>query len=263
MKKLILLFSLSLVVFACSSGVNDSTYFAHEFVQGNDTLPYRIMYPKGYKANKQYPLILFLHGSGERGTDNQSQLSHGGSLFQSDSLRAMHQAIVVFPQCPTGISWTHRIKEQKDGSKDWVFQFPLDQGPTWPTAAVNALVDSLVKVHEVDPQQLYIGGLSMGGIGTLEFLQRWPNKYSAAFVICGANDASLADAYQETPIWFFHGGKDDVVPNKYSRQIYNRIVELNPQTPSKYTLYPEDNHNSWDDAFAEPGLYEWLFQFHK
>lgn len=263
MKKLIFLIGVALIVFACSPGLDDNTYFAHEFVQGNDTLPYRIMYPKGYKANQKYPLVLFLHGSGERGDDNLSQLCHGGALFQSDSLRTMNQAIVVFPQCPKDISWTHRIKVKEENSKDWTFQFSLDKGPTWPTALVNALVDSLVNVDEVDPNRMSIGGLSMGGIGTLEFLQRWPNKYCAAFVICGANDVSLADAYKETPIWFFHGGKDDVVPNTYSRKIYARIKELNPQTKNRYTLYPEDGHNSWDDAFVEPGFYEWLFQFHK
>ena len=184
-------------------------------------------------------------------------------MFQSDSLRAMNQAIVLFPQCPKDIKWTHRLKEYSEDSKDFTLLFPLGEGPTLPSKLVNALVDSLIHVHEVNPQQMYIGGLSMGGIGTLEFLQRWPNKYCAAFVICGANDASLVDAYKETPIWFFHGGKDYVVPTMYSRNIYDRIKELNPQTKNKYTLYPDANHNSWDDAFVEPGLYEWLFQFHK
>jgi len=259
MKRNIFLLLTSILLFSCQSGRNDNSYLYKKFIKGNDTIPYRIMYPKNYKPNTEYPLILVLHGAGERGNDNNLQLNHGASLFQSDSLRDMYKAIVLFPQCPKNIMWTHRVKTIKDEKIN--FQFPLCDGPTWPTKLVNDLVDSLVNIHEIDSSRLYIGGLSMGGIGTLEFLQRWPDKYAAAFVICGGNDSSLVKDYKNTPIWFFHGGKDDVVPNRYSKQVYYKMKSLNPQTKSKYTLYPNDNHNSWDDAFSEPGLYEWLFSF--
>lgn len=241
--------------------MNDDTYFAHSFVQGNDSIPYRIMYPKGYYSFKKYPLILFLHGAGERGHDNVNQLSHGSSLFQSDSLRSLHQAIVVMPQCPHDIMWTHRVKTKKDKTSPWEFEFPLRDGPTRPSALVNALVDSLIKARKVDPKRMYIGGLSMGGIGTLEYLHRWPKKYAAAFVICGGHDPKRVHSYKDKPIWFFHGGKDDVVPTHYSKAVYNQLKLVNPDNPSKYTLYPDNNHNSWDAAFSEPGLYEWLFRF--
>lgn len=222
-----------------------------------DTLKYNILYPQHMKSGKKYPLVLFLHGAGERGNDNEKQLTHGSKLFLNDTVRKKLPAIVLFPQCPPDVMWTHLLKE-KTSSGDWKFDFPLRKEPTKPAFLVNKLVEEMLGSGKVDVSRVYIIGLSMGGIGTLEFLYRWPQKYAAAHVICGGHNPELVSTYQHVPIWFFHGAKDDVVPPIYSRQVYEVHKKLNSK--SKYTLYPEANHNSWDSAFAEPDFLKWLFK---
>ena len=148
-------------------------------------------------------------------------------------------------------------KKKNRGENDWKFKFPLEPGPTKPACLVNQLVDKLLESGTIDPARVYIMGLSMGGIGTLEFLYRWPDKYAAAIAICGGHNPQLASAYCPIPVWFFHGGKDNVVPQRYSQAVYDELKKCNPKT--KYTRYPDANHNSWDPAFAEPDLLKWLF----
>ena len=251
---------LSLIMLMIFSGVeaqNFDGFMKKEFVKDGDTLKYNILYPEQMKSGKKYPVVLFLHGSGERGNDNQKQLTHGSKLFLSDKVRKKFPAIVLFPQCPSDMMWTHRIKK-KGAEGEWEFDFPLGQEPTKPAFLANELVDELLASGKVDDRRVYIMGLSMGGIGTLDFLCRWPNKYAAANVICGGHNPELVSTYQHVPIWFFHGAKDDVVPPSYSRQVYEAHKKLNPK--SKYTLYPQANHNSWDAAFAEPDFLKWLFK---
>ncbi|MCU4155859.1 dienelactone hydrolase family protein [Carboxylicivirga sp. A043] len=257
---------LNLLLIACLitvDPVSGQGYLAFEkrvFIQGNDTLNYRILYPENMKPNKHYPLVLFLHGAGERGNDNQKQLTHGASLFLNKKIQKKYPAIVVFPQCPNNIMWTHRLKE-KTPEGDWIYEFPLPEEPTKPAEMVNSLIDSLQLHASVDQRHTYVMGLSMGGIGTLEFLARWPQKYTAAISICGGHDPQLASTFCQVPIWFFHGGKDDVVPARYSRLVFEQLKSCNSKT--RYTLYPDANHNSWDAAFAEPKLLKWLFGFKK
>nr|WP_321410520.1 dienelactone hydrolase family protein [uncultured Carboxylicivirga sp.] len=234
-------------------------YDAYEkkvFIEGSDTLQYRILYPEKMKEGKKYPLILFLHGAGERGDDNQKQLTHGGKLFLDNKIRKKYPAIVVFPQCPDGVMWTNRQKHQNEDG-EWMFEFPVDNKAPWPALLVDQLVDEIAQSKQVDKKKMYIMGISMGGIGTLEFLYRFENKYAAATVICGGHNPELSKSYQDKPIWFFHGGKDNVVPMHYSKDVFDKIQTYNSKT--KYTLYPEANHNSWDAALAEPKLLHWLF----
>lgn len=251
---ILLLFSLQL------QAQHYSKYKKEEYIQNGDTLNYRLLEPKKVKKNKTYPLVLFLHGAGERGLNNESQLRHGGKLFLEKKNRRKFPAYVLFPQCPPEIMWTHRQKHKTE-EEGWIFNFPLEDGPTWPAALVNNLVDSLKQSPHIDIDRIYIMGISMGGIGALEFLYRWPHKYAAAAVICGGHDPKLAEEYCHVPVWFFHGGKDDVVPIWYSQPVYEKLKECNAQT--KFTLYPEANHNSWDPALAEPRLLKWLLKKEK
>lgn len=239
---------------------NFSDYAKKQLIVEKDTLHYRVLMPEKFKKNKKYPLVLFLHGAGERGEDNKKQLTHGAKLFLSKKVRRKYPAIVLFPQCTNGIMWTHRTKEKsKDG--DWLFNFPLGNGPTKPAELVNLLVEDYIQKEYVDTNRIYVLGLSMGGIGTLEFLYRWPDKYASAISICGGHDPNLTGTYCKIPVWFFHGGKDNVVPIRYSQTVYDELKKCNEET--KYTFYPEANHNSWDPAFAEPDLLKWLFKFKK
>lgn len=226
------------------------------FVNGNDTIQYRILYPEKIKTGKKHPLVLFLHGAGERGSDNKRQLTHGARLFLNEQNQKKYPAIVVFPQCPQGIMWTNRQKHKNENG-EWLFDFPIDKQSPWPALLVDHLVSELIDNDLVDSRRVYIMGLSMGGIGTLEFLYRNPDKYAGAVVICGGHNPELSTVYQDIPIWFFHGGKDNVVPMQYSQEVYNSVKSHNKKT--KYTLYPEANHNSWDPAFTETDLLKWLF----
>jgi len=252
----------SLVIFLCLlvgqlSAQDMSEFRNEEFIQSQDTLKYRILYPEKMKNGEKYPLVLFLHGSGERGGDNQKQLTHGAKLFVDKTMREKYPAFVLFPQCPNNVMWSHR-KKKKSERDDWIFNFPLEPEPTKPAGLVNQLIEKMLGSELVDTNQVYIMGLSMGGIGALEFLYRWPEKYSAAVVICGGNDPQFASVYCHIPVWFFHGGKDNVVPQKFSQAVYDELKKRNLNT--KYTLYPDANHNSWDPALAEPDLLKWLFK---
>lgn len=256
-----LLFSVCFWVgFSCIHAQNLTLYEHKYFGKGADTLKYRILYPENMEEGKKYPLVLFLHGSGERGIDNMKQLAHGGEYFVESRNREKYPAIVVFPQCPPNVKWTNSVKLQ-DENGNWIFDFPFMQETPLPTQLTNDLVDELLQLGIVDTSRVYIMGISMGGIGTLEFLYRWPNKYTAGVVICGGHDKELAKKYSHVPVWFFHGGKDDVVPPIYSNQVYQVLKSLNPDT--RYTLFPDDNHNSWDNAFKEPELLKWLFSHNK
>ncbi|MCY1720656.1 alpha/beta hydrolase-fold protein [Prolixibacteraceae bacterium Z1-6] len=230
------------------------------FVDNGDTLKYQILYPENYNPDEKYPLLLFLHGAGERGDDNKRQMNMGGNLFTKEQSLKDHPAIVVFPQCPVDTMWTARIKHKNEAG-EWVFEFSVKEKAPRPAEMVNQLVESLIETPQADQQRVYILGISMGGIGTLEFLHRWPDKYAAAAVICGGHDPELTKNYRHIPIWFFHRRKDDVVPSHYSKEIYDKVKIGNKST--KYTLYPEANHNSWDAALAEPELLNWIFKFKK
>ncbi|TDN98399.1 prolyl oligopeptidase family serine peptidase [Sunxiuqinia elliptica] len=237
-----------------------SQYEKREFIHENDTLLYRILYPHNYDETKQYPVVLFLHGAGERGSDNERQLNLGGDLFLNEKLRKKYPAIVIFPQCPVDTMWTARTKN-RDAQQNWVFNFPVSKVAPRPAEMVNLLVEEYMETPSVDKNRIYIMGISMGGIGTLEFLHRWPEKYAAAAVICGGHDFRITDNYKHLPIWFFHGEADDVVPHHYSYEVYKAVCKGNRRT--RYTSYPNTNHNSWDKALAEPKLLKWMFNNQK
>ncbi|MBX2925222.1 MAG: dienelactone hydrolase family protein [Chitinophagaceae bacterium] len=226
------------------------------FLQGGDTLPCRILSPLHFSAGKKYPLVIFLHGSSERGNDNESQLTWGGSFFADSLNREKFPAIVVFPQCPENSSWSVRQKEQSGDSV--IFRFPMDVAPTRPLQMVMSFIDTLVNSGVVDKKRIYLGGLSMGGFGTFELLWRRPGLFAASFPVCGGGNPEGAKLYaKKFPVWVFHGADDDVVPVKNSRVMVEALKEAGAKV--KYTEYPGVKHDSWKNAFAEPELLPWLF----
>jgi predicted peptidase len=233
-----------------------SPYQKLNFISEKDTLPYRLLLPENYDATKKYPLILFLHGSGERGNDNEAQLAHGSKLFLKDSIRKNYPAIVVFPQCPVNSFWSNvDIKTNEKGERDLKFQ--TGGKLTVAMDLLQQLVKNIIKDYRVQKKQIYVGGLSMGGMGTFEIVSRNPKLFAAAFPICGGADSATASKIKRVSWWVFHGAKDDVISPKYSQQIVDALKKVNAHV--KFTLYPQANHNSWDSAFAEPGLFPWLF----
>jgi len=256
MKKLMTSAAMAIVAFAAFAQVNEK-FQAKIFNATGTQLPYRILYPKNFDTAKQYPLVLFLHGAGERGSDNLKQLVHGAKLFAADSVMESYPAIVVFPQCPADSYWANiDERKQPDGSR--TFDFPARSKPTPALRAVMQLVDSLVKLRYVDRSRIYVGGLSMGGMGTFELLARRPKMFAAAFPICGGGNPSNAKRYaKRVKIWVFHGDADNVVPLYHSQRMVDAIKQAKGDV--RFTVYPGVGHNSWDNAFAEPELLPWLF----
>lgn len=228
--------------------------------ENGSELNYRILYPKDYDPAKKYPVILFLHGSGERGNDNEKQLIHGGDLFLNPSNREKFSALVLFPQCPEGKSWASLDIRKEDGKK--TYHRTTGKKPGEMTELLNGLLKDLKKNTKVNSKRIYIMGLSMGGFGTLEMLYLYPNTFAAAVPICGGHVVELADRYaKKVPIWLFHGAKDSVVPTDFSRDLYAKLKKSGADV--KYTEFPEANHNSWDSTFATAELLPWMFSHHK
>lgn len=230
-------------------------------VQGRDTLPYRLLLPKDYSPSKKYPLILFLHGAGERGHDNEKQLVHGANLFLRDSIRKNYRAIVVFPQCAANSYWSNVSIITDSIQRTRIFSFKPDGEPTKAMELVMDLIKELSDEYPLDKDRLYVGGLSMGGMGTFELVRRKPKLFAAAFPICGGANAATAKRLKGPSWWIFHGLKDNVVDPVYSKIMAAAIKDQGAEV--KLTLYPEAGHNSWDDAFAEKELLPWLFSKHK
>ncbi|MFT4094702.1 MAG: alpha/beta hydrolase-fold protein [Niabella sp.] len=230
-------------------------YQKHIYVKNNDTLPYRLLLPENYNPARKYPLIIFLHGSGERGNDNEKQLIHGGDLFLKEENRKQHPAIVVFPQCSENSFWSNvKITSNTSGRS---FDFPLNEAPTVSMQLLMQLIGHLYKQYPVLKKQVYVMGLSMGGMGTFELVNRLPKKFAAAIPICGGANPVIAKNLKKVSWWVFHGAKDDVVPPRYSENMVAAMKQNKVRVT--FTLFPDANHNSWDAAFAEPELLNWLF----
>lgn len=238
----------------------DSTLFKRElFVYGSDTLLYRMLYPSDYDVNKKYPLVLVLHGAGERGNDNEAQLVHGSKLFLDSAVRKEFPAFVLFPQCPADDFWAKIVRKENNVDSLGGFGFNSDARPGKALGLVSSLVDSLAQTPQVNTKKMYVGGLSMGGMGTFEMLWRKPKFFAAAFPICGGGDPKKVKIYAKNfPIWVFHGDSDKTVPVSNSRIMVNALRTAGAKV--MYSEYPGVEHNSWDNAFAEPKLLPWLFK---
>jgi predicted peptidase len=245
-----------LFVFSLTWAQDLSLYQKRWLVQGADTLPYRVLLPEGFDSAKQYPVLFFLHGAGERGNDNEKQLTHGARLFLLPENRRSFPAIVIFPQCSRESYWSNvlRLHNEKGERK---FEFIADGPATRSMELVQQLVTYVVKDFPVKKNQVYVGGLSMGGMGTYELVRRMPGLFAAAFAICGGAHPATAAKLKSVDWWLFHGAKDDVVPPE-ATQVMNTALKKTGANV-KFTLYPNANHNSWDPAFAEKDLLPWLF----
>lgn len=261
MNKLILTFSIIILSYGLNSKAQDlDKYEKGSFIKGKDSINYRVLFPENFKRTKKYPILFFLHGSGERGNDNQSQLTHGGRLFLNEEVRKQFPAIIVFPQCSSDSYWSNvNFKQDAQGNREFLFQ---EEGqPTKAMYALLGMIDNFLNKPYVDKNQVYAAGLSMGGMGTYELLRRKPQVFAAAFTICGGDNMANTVKYKNTPLWIFHGDQDHTVPVIHSTRIADRLRELG--APVKLTLYHNVDHNSWDSAFAEPELLPWLFSKHK
>ena len=209
---------------------------------------YRLFKPAGYDDQQKYPLVLFLHGAGERGDDNQSQTKNGVRFFLQN--QAKFPCFIVAPQCPGKLQWV---------DTPWGnLKHAMPAQPTEPMQSTIDLLPALQKEFAaIDPKRLYVTGLSMGGFGTWDLISRFPKKFAAAVPICGGADEAQAPQIAKVPVWVFHGGADDVVKTIRSRNIVAALKAAGGSP--KYTEYPGVGHGSWDQAYREADLFPWLF----
>ena len=242
-----------------ASAQKNQAFERGSFALNGDTLPYRILFPLDFDPAKKYPMVLVLHGAGERGSNNEAQLKYGTALFLNDSVRDKYPAIVVYPQCPAEGYWSNVKIETDSATQKNKFLFQTnDVPPTKAMVLLLGLVDNFLDKPYIDKHRIYVGGLSMGGMGTFEIIGRRPNIFAAAFAICGGDNTLNAKKYaKKVPIWIFHGERDSVVPYTHSESMVAAIKEAGGDP--RYTHYMNDDHNSWDDAFKEPDLIPWLF----
>lgn len=213
------------------------------------TLLYRMMSPAGIESGKKYPLVLFLHGAGERGDDNTAPLVHGMADFAQDENREKYPCFVIAPQCPTERKWVE---------VDWTLtEHTIPEMPSEPMKLVIELLDTLPKEHPIDLDRVYVTGLSMGGYGTWDLIARFPDRFAAAVPVCGGADEATAPKIAKLPIWAFHGVHDTAVIPQRSRRMVDALRAAGGKPG--YTEYPDVAHNSWVRAYSDPHMMAWLF----
>ena len=190
--------------------------------------------PEGYDTlNRKWPLLLFLHGSGERGTVIEMVKKHGPPKLIEYG--RSFPFIVVSPQCP----------EDQD----------------WSVDVLDMLLDELVIRYKVDTGQIFVTGLSRGGTGTWNLAVAYPERFAAIAPICGRANPANASMIKDLPVWVFHGAKDDIVPLEDSENMVKALKALG--SPVKFTVYPEAGHDSWTETYDNPELWEWFMEQHK
>lgn len=230
-----------------------SRWSSEKFIQYGDTLLYRRLFPD-YDTLRKYPLVIFLHGSGERGNDNEAQLKWGVQNFATDEMMRLHPAFVIAPQCPGGNHWSNFTNSNHG-------PMSLLPEPSEPMKLVIALIREAEKNLPVDTNRIYITGLSMGGFGTYDAIERYPNMFAAAVPVCGGGDETKAALIAHIPIWIFHGSEDPTVNPQYSLNMTEALRKSGAHPA--LTMYPETGHFSWIAAYSDRAMMEWLFRQHK
>jgi predicted peptidase len=196
---------------------------------------YVLYVPRGFRAEQRWPVILFLHGAGERGDDGlkQSQVGLPGAVRLHPE---RFPALMVMPQCPTGERW--------EGA---------------PAAAAMAALDETITAYNGDPERIYLTGLSMGGAGSWRLALDHPGRFAAVAPLCGGGPIEeIAAKLKDLPVWVFVGDQDRPQTVDFCRQVSRALKEAG-STKSRYTEYPGIPHNCWDLAYSEPEFAAWLF----
>ncbi len=243
-----------LVISFTISLIAQENYLYASFSHNGKTLPYRYLEPQNIKANKKYPVVLFLHGAGERGTDNEAQLLHCSGQFLNPAVRDTYPAYVFFPQAPQGAFWSipDRLTELSQA------MFAAVAEPSWQLQTLKAMIDSISQLPNVDSKRIYIMGISMGAMATYELCWRYPHLFAAAVPICGGADVNRLANAAEIPWRIYHGDADQVVPVTFSRTAYQTLK--NAGAKIIYREFAGCTHNSWNPAFNDSDLFPWLFK---
>ena len=215
------------------------------------SLPYRLYVPDDYDPNKSYPLVLFFHGAGERGTDNKAQIS-AGSVMQrllTETEMKRFPCLILAPQCPGDSQWVLSDWGPGTYNHSTIKVSPYMQ-------AAEELLANVVDNYAVDQSRLYVTGMSMGGYGTWDIISRNPDMFAAAFPVCGGVDESYLDALQGFPIWTFHNDGDTIVSSKGTKLAYEKLQSGGAIT---YTEYKSSAHDAWTAAYSTSALMTWVF----
>jgi predicted peptidase len=214
-----------------------------------NVLPYRIHVPNISDKNRKYPLVVFFHGSGERGEDNYAQLLLGVNDILKFTRKHNDPAIIIAPQVPTNQQWV---------DKPWFTDVHImPEQPSQSMALTMELITRLISSYPVDTKRIYVTGLSMGGFGTWDILQRNPQIFAAAVPVCGGGDINYAETIKDIPVWAFHGDSDEVVKPKLTRNLIFALQAIGGKP--KYTEYKGVGHNSWTQTYADENVLSWLF----
>lgn len=244
-----LLLAAFLLTVACNASVElERRVFSND----DTTLPYRIYIPSEVADGDTHcPVVVFLHGAGERGDNNEDQLKNAiNTLFErNDGL--MKGAIVIVPQCPEGNMWVDTPWENGNYSTDEISE-------SNELAAVCELTDEICKTYNADRDRVYAIGISMGGFGVWDLIVRHNDIFAAAMPICGGGDPSKASLLVDTPIFTFHGTADPSVPYEGTEEMVSAIEDCGGRSIVFYS-YENAGHGIWDEACAEPDVLEWLF----
>jgi len=228
--KLFLALTIAVVTLNCHMASSGEQKAARLETRVEVELHYLLYLPKGYGTQESWPLLLFLHGAGERGNDLELVKTHGPPKLIAAGKELPF--IVVSPQCPEDRQWE-----------------PIE---------LVALLDDLQSQYKVDADRIYASGLSMGGFGTWRLASYTPNRLAAVAPICGGGEKFSARQFPHLPVWAFHGAKDTVVPLERSQTMVDELKKRggNP----KLTIYPDAAHDSWTETYDNPRLYEWLLE---
>lgn len=234
-------------------GTAKDVYTFQKSVHSKDgyALPYRMYVPDDYSEECAYPLVVFLHGAGERGRDNSLQLKNAVQKIFNDTDSPVYQSIFIAPQCPEGEQWVNTPFDSGTYNSDEIAE----------TAALSVVMDliaSLQRNYSINPDRIYVMGISMGGYGTWDLLVRHTDTFAAAIPICGGADASKASLLTATPIKTFHGTADYTVPKHGTESVVSAILAAGGTSVS-YEAMEGKGHSIWDDVVTKDGLFDWLF----
>ena len=225
-------------------------FAARTFENNGFTLPYRIYIPKNYDCGERYPLLVFLHGAGERGTENARQLIHLQYLF-NDPESPVYDSIVLAPQCPEESQWV--LVPWENGN------YAIEVTPESPgLEALCLLLDECRDFYNVDDDRIYVTGLSMGGFGTWDLLSRHGARFAAGIPICGGGDPSYANLLKRIPIRTFHGSDDEAVPVAGTRAMFAAIRQAGGNLID-YTEFDGCGHGIWDKVYEDREVVDWLY----
>ena len=266
MKNLMISVFALLLAFGPLAAQDLGLYEKQEYRNYGATLPYRILWPKDMKQGVQYPLVLNLHGMGNRGGDNEKQLSLGGGLFVRATARNKYPAIVLYPQAPESSAFV-RIKEGAKALPGGWQKFTdagmakgdLSVELTIYGEMVKELLRQLIDAGSVDVKRIYLTGVSMGGFTAYKFIADDPDLFAGAIIMAAGTPLPDIDKWAgKTPVWIHHGAGDKVVPVDAARAVV-KILKERKVANYKYSEYPDVAHGCWVNAFADPDYLPWLF----